>query len=67
MAMSKTIVFDMPSSHENLIAWAYEHGYYPVTTYTKAPLANKFHLHLMDSGKEEHQIILNTTVFFCSP
>ncbi|KAG8132633.1 hypothetical protein E2320_010483 [Naja naja] len=49
MAMSKTIVFDMPSSHENLIAWAYEHGHYPVTTYTKAPLANRFHLQLVDA------------------
>ncbi|XP_070602680.1 transforming growth factor beta receptor type 3 [Erythrolamprus reginae] len=48
MEMSKTIVLDMPSSHENLIAWAYEHGYSPVTTYTKAPLANKFHLRLLD-------------------
>ncbi|XP_032074262.1 transforming growth factor beta receptor type 3 isoform X1 [Thamnophis elegans] len=49
MTMSKTIVFDMPSSHENLIAWAYEHGHYPVTTYTKAPLANRFHLQLVDA------------------
>ncbi|XP_007428170.1 transforming growth factor beta receptor type 3 isoform X1 [Python bivittatus] len=58
MTMSKTVAFDIPSSHESLITWAYEHGYHPVTTYTKAPLANRFHLQLMDreemNDEEDH-------------
>uniref|UniRef100_A0ABM5G8Q4 Transforming growth factor beta receptor type 3 isoform X2 n=1 Tax=Pogona vitticeps TaxID=103695 RepID=A0ABM5G8Q4_9SAUR len=48
MVMTKTMLSDIPSSHENLIAWAYDHGYRPVTSYTKAPVANRFHLRLED-------------------
>lgn len=51
MIMTKTIISDIPSSHESLITWAYDHGYSPVTSYTKAPVANRFHLRLEDTGK----------------
>ena len=53
MVMTKTMLSDIPSSHENLMTWAYDHGYRPVTSYTKAPVANRFHLRLEDPGKEE--------------
>ncbi|XP_074858335.1 transforming growth factor beta receptor type 3 isoform X3 [Carettochelys insculpta] len=48
MTMTKLVVPDIPSSHENLIKWAYDHGYSPVTSYTKAPVANRFHLQIED-------------------
>ncbi|OXB81458.1 UNVERIFIED_CONTAM: hypothetical protein H355_004364 [Colinus virginianus] len=46
MIMSKSVIPDIPSSHESLIKWAYDHKYSPVTSYTKAPVANRFHLQL---------------------
>ncbi|XP_013816829.2 transforming growth factor beta receptor type 3 isoform X2 [Apteryx mantelli] len=49
MTMSKSVIPDIPSSHESLIKWAYEHNYSPVTSYTKAPVANRFHLQLEDT------------------
>uniref|UniRef100_A0ACB8F4H4 Transforming growth factor beta receptor type 3 n=1 Tax=Sphaerodactylus townsendi TaxID=933632 RepID=A0ACB8F4H4_9SAUR len=49
MTMSKTIISDIPSSHESLIMWAYDRNYSPVTSYTKAPVANRFHLRLEDT------------------
>lgn len=51
MVMTKNIFSNIPSSHESLITWAYDHGYHPVTSYTKAPVANRFHLRLEDTGK----------------
>lgn len=51
MTMSKAVIPDLPSSHESLIKWAYEHHYSPVVSYTKAPVANRFHLQLEDTGK----------------
>ncbi|XP_044288202.1 transforming growth factor beta receptor type 3 isoform X2 [Varanus komodoensis] len=57
MMMTKTIIPDIPSSHETLITWAYGHGYYPVISYTKAPVANRFHLRLEDiemNDEEDH-------------
>ncbi|XP_067394590.1 transforming growth factor beta receptor type 3 isoform X2 [Emydura macquarii macquarii] len=49
MTMTKLVILDIPSSHENLIKWAYDHGYNPVTSYTIAPVANRFHLRIEDS------------------
>lgn len=69
MAMSKTILSNIPSSHEDLIMWASERGYRPVTSYTKAPVANRFHLRLEDPGKERDGFVSNTNIFldlFCS-
>jgi len=57
MSMSKSIKPNIPSSHESLIKWAYEHNYSPVTSYTKAPVANRFHLQLEDTGKLEDGLL----------
>ncbi|XP_067394591.1 transforming growth factor beta receptor type 3 isoform X3 [Emydura macquarii macquarii] len=53
MTMTKLVILDIPSSHENLIKWAYDHGYNPVTSYTIAPVANRFHLRIEDSELTE--------------
>uniref|UniRef100_F7B8Z7 Transforming growth factor beta receptor 3 n=1 Tax=Monodelphis domestica TaxID=13616 RepID=F7B8Z7_MONDO len=58
MAMTKSIRKDMPSTQENLVRWAFDNGYSPVTSYTMAPEANRFHLWLENneemSDEEEH-------------
>lgn len=63
MMMVKTIMADIPSSHESLITWAYNHSYSPVSSYTKAPVANRFHLRLEDAGKEADWLVSNAAVF----
>nr|XP_021493570.1 transforming growth factor beta receptor type 3 [Meriones unguiculatus]XP_021493571.1 transforming growth factor beta receptor type 3 [Meriones unguiculatus] len=51
MAMTKSIRDDIPSSQESLVRWALDNGYSPVTSYTMAPVANRFHLRL-ESNEE---------------
>ncbi|XP_054547647.1 transforming growth factor beta receptor type 3 [Talpa occidentalis] len=46
MVMTKSIRDDIPSTQENLIKWALDNGYSPITSYTMAPVANRFHLRL---------------------
>ncbi|XP_076976406.1 transforming growth factor beta receptor type 3 isoform X1 [Tamandua tetradactyla] len=46
MKMTRSIRDDIPSTQENLIKWALDNGYSPVTSYTMAPVANRFHLQL---------------------
>lgn len=46
MTMTKSIRDDIPSTQENLVKWALDNGYSPVTSYTVAPVANRFHLRL---------------------
>ncbi|XP_006899023.1 PREDICTED: transforming growth factor beta receptor type 3 isoform X1 [Elephantulus edwardii] len=46
MAMTKSTRNDIPSTQENLVKWALDNGYSPVTSYTMAPVANRFHLRL---------------------
>ncbi|XP_044770492.1 transforming growth factor beta receptor type 3 isoform X2 [Neomonachus schauinslandi] len=46
MIMTKSIRDDIPSTQENLVKWALDNGYSPVTSYTMAPVANRFHLQL---------------------
>ncbi|XP_012585616.1 PREDICTED: transforming growth factor beta receptor type 3 [Condylura cristata] len=46
MVMTKSIRDDIPSTQENLIKWALDNGYSPITSYTVAPVANRFHLRL---------------------
>ncbi|XP_006275134.1 transforming growth factor beta receptor type 3 isoform X2 [Alligator mississippiensis] len=53
MTMSKLVIPDIPSSHESLIKWAHDRGYSPVISYTKAPVANRFHLRLEDTEPTE--------------
>uniref|UniRef100_A0A4X2JWU8 Transforming growth factor beta receptor 3 n=1 Tax=Vombatus ursinus TaxID=29139 RepID=A0A4X2JWU8_VOMUR len=58
MVMTKSIRNDIPSTQENLVKWAFDNGYSPVTSYTMAPVANRFHLWLENneemSDEEEH-------------
>lgn len=49
--MSKSVRDDIPSTQENLVKWALDNGYSPVTSYTVAPVANRFHLQLENNGK----------------
>lgn len=51
MAMTKSIRDDVPSSQESLVRWALANGYSPVTSYTMAPVANRFHLRLENNGE----------------
>lgn len=46
MTMTKLVRDDIPSTQENLMKWALDNGYSPVTSYTMAPVANRFHLRL---------------------
>uniref|UniRef100_A0A8C7BLC0 Transforming growth factor beta receptor 3 n=1 Tax=Neovison vison TaxID=452646 RepID=A0A8C7BLC0_NEOVI len=46
MIMTKSIRDDIPSTQENLVKWALDNDYNPVTSYTVAPVANRFHLRL---------------------
>ncbi|KAL1791310.1 transforming growth factor beta receptor type 3 [Sigmodon hispidus] len=46
MTMTKLRRDDIPSSQENLTKWALDNDYSPVTSYTMAPVANRFHLRL---------------------
>ncbi|KAM4641369.1 transforming growth factor beta receptor type 3 [Discoglossus pictus] len=43
---SKTLSQTIPSSKDRLIQWAYDNQYYPVTSYTSAPVANRFQITL---------------------
>lgn len=44
MTMTRSIRNDIPSTQENLVKWALDNGYSPVTSYTLAPVANRFHI-----------------------
>ncbi|EHA99994.1 TGF-beta receptor type III [Heterocephalus glaber] len=44
MTMTRSIRNDIPSTQENLVKWALDNGYSPVTSYTLAPVANRFHV-----------------------
>ncbi|EHB12630.1 TGF-beta receptor type III [Heterocephalus glaber] len=41
MTMTRSIRNDIPSNQENLVKWALDNGYGPVTSYTLAPVANR--------------------------
>ena len=49
--MTKSKRDDIPSTQGSLVKWALDNGYSPVTSYTVAPMANRFHLRLESSGK----------------
>ncbi|KAG8511038.1 Transforming growth factor beta receptor type 3, partial [Galemys pyrenaicus] len=46
MVMTKSVRDDIPSTQDSLIKWALDNGYSPITSYTVAPVANRFHLRL---------------------
>ncbi|XP_057569158.1 transforming growth factor beta receptor type 3 isoform X3 [Hippopotamus amphibius kiboko] len=52
MIMTKSIRDDIPSTQESLVKWAMDNGYSPVTSYTVAPVANRFHLGLENNAEE---------------
>ncbi|XP_033884677.3 transforming growth factor beta receptor type 3-like [Acipenser ruthenus] len=58
-ALITTAKLDLPSSAEALIKWVNDHGYGPVTTYTNAPVANRFHVRLEETvvGEEVAHMI----------
>lgn len=51
MTMTRLIRKDINSTQEDLIKWALDNGYSPVTSYTKAPVANRFYVWLENNGK----------------
>nr|XP_033772662.1 transforming growth factor beta receptor type 3 isoform X2 [Geotrypetes seraphini] len=58
--MTKTVVPTIPSSRENLLKWADDHDYSPITSYTEVHVANRFHIRLADdvemNDEEEYSI-----------
>lgn len=58
MIMTKSKRDDIPSTQESLVKWALDNGYSPVTSYTVAPMANRFHLRLESNGKYDFFVIV---------
>uniref|UniRef100_A0A2K6UY27 Transforming growth factor beta receptor type 3 n=1 Tax=Saimiri boliviensis boliviensis TaxID=39432 RepID=A0A2K6UY27_SAIBB len=52
MTMTKSVRDDIPSTQGNLVKWALDNGYSPITSYTVAPVANRFHLRLENNAEE---------------
>lgn len=50
MTVTKSVKNDTLSTQENLVQWALDNGYSPVTSYTMVPVANRFHLRLENSN-----------------
>ncbi|MFT7819018.1 transforming growth factor beta receptor type 3 [Arapaima gigas] len=48
MQVSKIYKNDLPQGSQDLIRWAEEHGYTPVTSFTSTPVANQFNLRLRE-------------------
>ncbi|MGH0162216.1 UNVERIFIED_CONTAM: hypothetical protein FKN15_053921 [Acipenser sinensis] len=55
-ALITTAKLNLPSSAEALIKWVNDHGYGPVTTYTNAPVANRFHVRLEETVMGEEVV-----------
>lgn len=49
--VTKTPRQNLPSGSQDLIKWAEEHSYGPVTSYTNTPVANHFHVRLREPGE----------------
>ena len=69
MIMTKSKRDDIPSTQESLVKWALDNGYSPVTSYTVAPMANRFHLRLESNGKYDFFVIvcIKNTPPMCFP
>ena len=63
MIMTKSKRDDIPSTQESLVKWALDNGYSPVTSYTVAPMANRFHLRLESNGKYDFFVIVYRILF----
>lgn len=59
MIMTKSIRDDIPSTQENLVRWALDNGYSPLTSYTVAPVANRFHLRLENNEEMRDEEVHN--------
>ncbi|XP_078075022.1 transforming growth factor beta receptor type 3 isoform X2 [Mustelus asterias] len=53
MIVSKKTSSDLTSAQVDLLRWAREHGHSPITSYTKASVANRVHLRLQEAAEEE--------------
>lgn len=53
--VTKTQRQNLPSGPQDLIKWAEEHRYGPVTSYTNTPVANHFHVRLREPGELKEQ------------
>ncbi|XP_067892862.1 transforming growth factor beta receptor type 3 isoform X1 [Heterodontus francisci] len=53
MIVVKKTSSDLTSTHIDLIRWAQERGHSPITSYTKASVANRVHLRLQEAAEEE--------------
>lgn len=60
MTMTRLIRKDINSTQEDLIKWALDNGYSPVTSYTKAPVANRFYVWL-ENNEEMRDEEVHTT------
>ncbi|EGW07955.1 transforming growth factor beta receptor type 3 [Cricetulus griseus] len=60
MTVTKLKRDDIPSTQENLMQWALDNGYSPVTSYTMAPAANRFHLRLENNEEMRDQEVYTT-------
>ncbi|XP_072366577.1 transforming growth factor beta receptor type 3 isoform X1 [Scyliorhinus torazame] len=63
MIMVKKTSSDLTSAKIDLLHWAQEHGHTPITSYTKASVANKVHLRLQEAAEEEEVESFLTTGF----
>ncbi|XP_013206368.1 transforming growth factor beta receptor type 3 [Microtus ochrogaster] len=61
MTVTKSIKNDTLSTQENLVQWALDNGYSPVTSYTMVPVANRFHLRLENNNEEMRDEEVHTT------
>ncbi|XP_067846016.1 transforming growth factor beta receptor type 3 isoform X2 [Heptranchias perlo] len=53
MIVTKKTSSDLTSAQLDLIRWAQERGHSPITSYTKASVANRVHLRLQETAEEE--------------
>ncbi|GCC31258.1 transforming growth factor beta receptor type 3 [Chiloscyllium punctatum] len=53
MTVVKKMSSDLTSTQIDLLRWAQERGHSPVTSYTKASVANRVHLRLQEASEEE--------------
>ncbi|OBS82151.1 hypothetical protein A6R68_23859, partial [Neotoma lepida] len=60
MTMTRLIKEDINFTQENLMKWALDNGYSPVTSYTKAPVANRFYIQLEDNEEMRDEEVHTT-------
>uniref|UniRef100_A0A8C5R0K1 Transforming growth factor beta receptor 3 n=1 Tax=Leptobrachium leishanense TaxID=445787 RepID=A0A8C5R0K1_9ANUR len=57
---NKLVIPTIPSTKENLVKWALDNKYFPVSSFTSAPVANRFNIRLLNdmemNDENEHTI-----------